>query len=95
LKLFYRIFLLLKFCSTRKSTQQAAVTLTQSTNKYVFNAENEQELIFHSANIKDAKLKEFLAKGVGIHHAGLAAEDRKLVETLFLNTKLKILRKLT
>eukprot|EP00924_Labyrinthula_sp_SR-Ha-C_P002989 augustus_masked-scaffold_58-processed-gene-0.6-mRNA-1 protein AED:0.04 eAED:0.07 QI:0/-1/0/1/-1/1/1/0/2254 len=37
------------------------------------------------------KLKEVLAQGIGIHHAGLSRNDRNLVEDLFLNKKINVL----
>ena len=36
-----------------------------------------------AAGTKDRDLKELLVKGFGIHHAGMAREDRSLVESLF------------
>lgn len=47
-----------------------------------------QEILF---NIKDSNLKFCLAFGIGLHHAGLAENDRKIVENLFLNRKIQIL----
>eukprot|EP00501_MAST-03F_sp_TOSAG23-6_P000199 GSMAST32.ASY1.ANO1.202.1 assembled CDS len=40
---------------------------------------------------RDSALKQTLAFGVGIHHAGLSAKDRCVVEELFLNNKIQVL----
>lgn len=41
--------------------------------------------------IKDSTLKETLPFGVGIHHAGMNATDRAIVERLFLQEKIQVL----
>ena len=35
--------------------------------------------------VKDSCLKQTLAFGIGMHHAGLVSEDRQIVEDLFVN----------
>lgn len=42
-------------------------------------------------NVRDTVLKQTLVFGIGMHHAGLVSEDRKIVENLFLNNKIQIL----
>ncbi|KAF9066554.1 Sec63 Brl domain-containing protein [Rhodocollybia butyracea] len=44
-----------------------------------------------SANVKDPVLRDLLAFGIGIHHAGLSREDRALVEELFADGSLMVL----
>ena len=44
-----------------------------------------------AAGTKDRDLKELLVKGFGIHHAGMAREDRSLVESLFEEGHIKVL----
>ncbi|KAG0171135.1 hypothetical protein DFQ28_003899 [Apophysomyces sp. BC1034] len=41
--------------------------------------------------IHDESLKMSLAFGIGLHHAGLTEDDRRIVEELFLNMKIQIL----
>ncbi|KAL8568763.1 hypothetical protein ACOMHN_054550 [Nucella lapillus] len=41
--------------------------------------------------IQEKKLSELLMNGVGIHHAGLEVQDRKLMEELFRSGKLAVL----
>ena len=43
------------------------------------------------AQIKDSHLKHTLEFGVGMHHAGLVENDRKIVEKLFLDQKIQVL----
>ena len=40
---------------------------------------------------KDKELYEYISKGIGIHHAGLKRDDKKLIEKLFRDNHLKIL----
>jgi activating signal cointegrator complex subunit 3 len=42
-------------------------------------------------SVHDASLRHCLAFGVGLHHAGLVEEDRKLVENLFVDQKIQVL----
>lgn len=47
------------------------------------------EEIFHiSELIKDENLKQTINYGVGMHHAGLTENDRKIVEDLFVKKKI-------
>ncbi|KAI7865814.1 Sec63 Brl domain-containing protein [Spinellus fusiger] len=49
----------------------------------------EMEMILEHVN--DESLKMSLAFGIGLHHAGLTEDDRKIVEELFLTMKIQIL----
>ena len=40
--------------------------------------------------VYDANLKLSLDFGIGLHHAGLHARDRKIVEELFVNQKIQV-----
>ena len=40
--------------------------------------------------IKDTNLKLTLAFGIGLHHAGLQDKDRKVVEELFVTSKIQV-----
>ena len=47
-----------------------------------------------SKKFQDQKLAELVANnGLGYHHAGLSSSDRQLIENLFLNGNLPVLRK--
>jgi len=41
--------------------------------------------------VQDSYLKQTLAFGIGMHHAGLITSDRKIVEKLFVEDKIQIL----
>ena len=50
------------------------------------------EEIYHiSEMIRDENLKQTIQFGVGMHHAGLAESDRKIVEDLFVRKKIQVL----
>jgi pre-mRNA-splicing helicase BRR2 len=44
-----------------------------------------------SGGVKNADLKDVLPNGFGIHHAGMAQEDRELVEDLFADRHISVL----
>jgi len=48
-------------------------------------------LLYHQARCQDPYLKEFIEFGIGIHHAGLTARDREIVEALYLEQKIMVL----
>lgn len=52
---------------------------------------NPEEMRVIISTIRDESLKETLPFGVGIHHAGLCANDRMIVERLFSQEKIQIL----
>ncbi|KAK6341694.1 hypothetical protein TWF696_008762 [Orbilia brochopaga] len=52
---------------------------------------DEDDLITVLSRVRDTPLKEALAFGIGLHHAGLVESDRLLVEELFLANKIQIL----
>ncbi|KAG0174131.1 Sec63 [Apophysomyces sp. BC1015] len=77
------------FCPTRKSTQSSCDALLKMLGKKnsTFFAGTETE----SINIQDKKLKEYVRKGVGFHHAGLDLSDRRAVEQLFSDKKIQVI----
>ncbi|KAF7728012.1 Sec63 [Apophysomyces ossiformis] len=90
------------FCPTRKSTQASCETLLKMMQKRKYGDSTANEV--YSADVQDKKLKEFIKKGVGFHHArsqnfahhkeaGLSFNDRHTVEKLFLERKIKIIGK--
>lgn len=49
----------------------------------------DHEEIYHiSELIKDENLRQTINYGVGMHHAGLTENDRKIVEDLFVKKKI-------
>ncbi|EWC44224.1 putative helicase mug81 [Drechslerella stenobrocha 248] len=52
---------------------------------------DEDDLIGVLSRVRDTPLKEALAFGIGLHHAGLVESDRLLAEELFLTNKIQIL----
>lgn len=85
----------LVFCSSRKQTRLTAFDLTTylvtdaDPKQWLHCDEDSMTLLI--ANILDPDLKQFLAFGIGIHHAGLQERDRKTVEELFVNHKIQVL----
>ncbi|XP_022662619.1 activating signal cointegrator 1 complex subunit 3-like [Varroa destructor] len=83
------------FVSSRRQTRLTAQALRTS----VVNSENPQKWLRmtvidmqHIQNqIRDKDLRDLLGFGIGMHHAGLQEEDRRLVEELFLNNKIQVL----
>ncbi|XP_021346734.1 probable ATP-dependent DNA helicase HFM1 isoform X2 [Mizuhopecten yessoensis] len=82
----------LVFCSTRKGTQQAADILAKdSRSTFIKDVKNRQILLKYSNLVKDAKLRDTLIKGIGVHHAGMDIQDRKYMEELFASSQLQVL----
>ena len=42
------------------------------------------------SQVQEPNLKFTLGFGIGLHHAGLKEQDRKLTEALFLNQKIQV-----
>ncbi|XP_049604045.1 probable ATP-dependent DNA helicase HFM1 [Syngnathus scovelli] len=80
----------LVFCSTRKGTQQSAAVLAKDT-RFIMTAEHKQRLMEYAQSILDSQLKELVRAGVGFHHAGVDASDRKLIEKAFALGDLPVL----
>ncbi|XP_055848927.1 activating signal cointegrator 1 complex subunit 3 [Episyrphus balteatus] len=83
------------FVSSRRQTRLTALDLItyvagdDTPKQFLHVSDTEiQEILY---NIKDSNLKFCLAFGIGLHHAGLSENDRKIVEDLFLNRKIQIL----
>lgn len=83
------------FVASRRQTRLTALELIalcatdENPRRFLHmeDAETEEAL----ARVKDGSLKQTLAFGIGIHHAGLADSDRALVEELFVSCKIQVL----
>lgn len=52
---------------------------------------SEEELGLIIQEIQDSNLKQTLSFGIGMHHAGLVQNDRKIIEELFVENKIQVL----
>ncbi|KAF3939723.1 hypothetical protein ABW19_dt0207732 [Dactylella cylindrospora] len=83
------------FVASRRQTRLTAKDLIAfcglEDNPRRFLNVSEEGLISILNQVRDNPLKEALAFGIGLHHAGLVESDRLLVEKLFLENKIQIL----
>ncbi|KAH9528174.1 activating signal cointegrator 1 complex subunit [Dermatophagoides farinae] len=86
------------FVSSRRQTRLTAldlITLVASDDHTMgipfLHINNEDELDSLLETVKDSYLKHTLRFGIGMHHAGLIENDRKLVEQLFAEQKIQVL----
>ncbi|XP_057714214.1 probable ATP-dependent DNA helicase HFM1 isoform X2 [Corythoichthys intestinalis] len=80
----------LVFCSTRKGTQQSAAVLAKDA-RFLLKVEHKQRLIKYAQSLQDSKLRDLVVLGVGYHHAGVEASDRKVIEKAFTLGDLPVL----
>ncbi|KAG9051101.1 Sec63 [Tulasnella sp. UAMH 9824] len=81
------------FCPTRKGVSGTAEQLAKQYKKCV---EEKRKLPWiqparAEGRFQDSQLNALLASGIGVHHAGLRIEDRKLAEELYLTGKIRTL----
>jgi activating signal cointegrator complex subunit 3 len=85
----------LVFVSSRRQTRLTALDLISycaaEENPKNFLHMPEEDISHLASQVRDQALKHTLVFGIGIHHAGLAARDRELVEELFCNGKIQVL----
>lgn len=84
----------LVFVSSRRQTRLTAFGLINYAafdNPFQWLHMSSEEMKAIIESIKDENLRETLPFGVGIHHAGLCAKDRMIVERLFSQEKIQIL----
>ena len=82
------------FCTSRNDAVQSASTLCERAshdNCYVYSREQSDALFRETANVKDARLRSMLCKGVGFHHAAMEKSDKLIVEQLFLARSITVL----
>ncbi|CAD8200123.1 unnamed protein product [Paramecium pentaurelia] len=91
---------ILVFVHSRKETVKTAKTLKEMAfskdelSKFIREESSSKkilETVIDKEDIKSADLKELLASGIAIHHAGLCRGDRDLVESLFEKKNIQIL----
>ncbi|XP_039291927.1 uncharacterized protein LOC111056497 [Nilaparvata lugens] len=80
----------LVFCNSRKSVQTTSSILVKQV-KFQTEGADRQILIDAANQISDVTLADLLKAGIGNHHAGMALNDRSLVEQLFRDGKLPVL----
>ncbi|KAG8976544.1 Sec63, partial [Tulasnella sp. 427] len=81
------------FCPTRKGVAATAEQLAKEYKKCV--EEKRKAPWTHSGRdegrLQDAQLNVLLASGLGVHHAGLSMDDRKMTEELYLTGQIRAL----
>lgn len=83
------------FVSSRRQTRLTALDLisfcASEDNPKKFLHMPEQEVQMLAETIKDSALRDTLVFGIALHHAGLDAHDKRIVEELFLECKIQVL----
>lgn len=86
------------FVSSRRQTRLTALDIVafmtadnKGEKENPFSRLEPHELEYAQRRISDVSLKQTLEFGIGIHHAGLAERDRKVVEELFVESKIMVL----
>jgi len=80
------------FCATRRSCLNAANTLVKEGRfDLSFSSEKRRHYLELSNQIKDKNLQETARFGIAFHHAGLCMNDRRLIESGFLDGRVMIL----
>jgi replicative superfamily II helicase len=85
------------FVASRRQTRLTALELialsaaSDAPRQWVGKAASGDELATFASTLRDPALRDTVPFGVGIHHAGLCANDRNTVETLFREGKLLVL----
>jgi replicative superfamily II helicase len=51
----------------------------------------EDELAAILDGVQDTNLRQTLSFGIGMHHAGLVQNDKKIIEELFVENKIQVL----
>ncbi|KAF9114810.1 hypothetical protein BGX27_009758 [Mortierella sp. AM989] len=83
------------FVSSRRQTRLTAQDLIaycameDNPRRFLHMPEDDLEILL--TKVQDSSLRLALGFGIGLHHAGLPEGDRKLVEELFVSTKIQIL----
>eukprot|EP00941_MAST-03F_sp_MAST-3F-sp1_P004675 g4675.t1 len=85
----------LVFVASRRQTRLTAlelIALASADDARQFVGKGDETLVSAAAaQCRDDALRQTLPFGIGIHHAGLSKDDRKIVEDLFLNNHIQVL----
>ncbi|XP_071110692.1 probable ATP-dependent DNA helicase HFM1 [Haliotis cracherodii] len=82
----------LVFCSSRKSVEQSADILRKELcGRSLVKPQYRGAVTKTCLLIRETKIADMVRIGIGVHHAGLGAADRKHVEELFRNAMLPVL----
>ncbi|CAG9467191.1 unnamed protein product [Pedinophyceae sp. YPF-701] len=85
----------LVFVSSRRQTRLTALDLiayaAADNRPRTFLHTDDDEIAALVAQVRDASLQHTLQFGIGLHHAGLAEIDRKIVEKLFVEGSIQVL----
>ncbi|KAG4303413.1 hypothetical protein PCK1_000377 [Pneumocystis canis] len=83
------------FVSSRRQTRLTSQDLIsycgleENPKRFLHLSDHKLNMIL--TQVRDESLKNALGFGIGLHHAGLTENDRKLSEELFINNKIQIL----
>ncbi|KAG4305915.1 hypothetical protein PORY_000825 [Pneumocystis oryctolagi] len=83
------------FVSSRRQTRLTSQDLIsycgleENPKRFLHISDHKLDMVL--SQVKDESLKNTLGFGIGLHHAGLTEQDRKLSEELFINNKIQIL----
>ncbi|KAJ6637700.1 putative ATP-dependent DNA helicase HFM1 [Pseudolycoriella hygida] len=78
------------FCNSRRSAEMGATTIIDKL-RFNFSDEQRQKIMTLSSQVEDLKLRKTITNGIAFHHAGLCANDKKLIEDYFRSAALPIL----
>ncbi|KAI5117308.1 hypothetical protein M0805_005536 [Coniferiporia weirii] len=83
---------ILIFCNTRKGVLSTAEQLLKDYEQTVSNRQNAPWTQPRQLNqtFDDKRLEKLVKSGIGVHHAGLSLDDRREMESLFLDGSLRI-----
>uniref|UniRef100_A0A0R3WFC8 Helicase C-terminal domain-containing protein n=1 Tax=Taenia asiatica TaxID=60517 RepID=A0A0R3WFC8_TAEAS len=82
----------LVFVASRRQTRRTAFDLiTHASSDYSPRRWLHMDMEALASTMRDQNLQITLPYGIGIHHAGLRENDRRIVEELFVNQKIQVL----
>lgn len=79
-------------CSSRKGTEETASFLLSSggSHSFVGSAPQHAALISAASQLENKQLCQAVQGGIAFHHGNLSANDRAVVETLFLDRAIEV-----
>lgn len=79
----------LVFCSSKSGCERLSLLLSERLPKVY--CSGEYSTTSSASLIQDAKLKNLVQRGHAFHHAGIPADDRLVVEQLFMKGQIQVL----